>query len=88
LPVEQLKAIIAQYPNDDYVSQEEPKNMACLQLYNEFRFSKMETSLKAYAAPAKLLRAKRRHADAIKMVDKIYLDSHCESCEERRILLK
>jgi 2-oxoglutarate dehydrogenase E1 component len=28
LPVEQLKAIIAQYPNaDDYVLQEEPKNM-------------------------------------------------------------
>jgi 2-oxoglutarate dehydrogenase E1 component len=37
LPVEQMKAIIAQYPNaDDYVwAQEEPKNMESIQLYVE-----------------------------------------------------
>ena len=74
LPVEQLKAIIAKYPNvDDYVwAQEEPKNMGAygFMLMN-FNLVKWRlASLKAYAAPASgsYTRAKRRHADAIKMV--------------------
>ena len=74
LPVEQLKAIIAQYPNaDDYVwAQEEPKNMGAYS-YMLMNFDLVKwrlASLKAYAAPASgsYTRAKRRHADAIKMV--------------------
>ncbi len=74
LPVEQLKAIIAQYPNaDDYVwAQEEPKNMGAYS-YMLMNFDLIKwrlASLKAYAAPASgsYTRAKRRHADAIKMV--------------------
>ena len=74
LPVEQLKAIIAQYPNvDDYVwAQEEPKNMgAYAYMLVNFDLVKWRlASLKAYSAPASgsYTRAKRRHADAIKMV--------------------
>ena len=74
LPVEQLKAIIAQYPNvDDYVwAQEEPKNMGAYSyLLMNFDLVKWRlASLKAYSAPAagSYTRAKRRHADAIKMV--------------------
>jgi len=74
LPVEKLKAIIAQYPNvDDYVwAQEEPKNMGAYSyMLMNFDFIKWRlASLKAYAAPASgsYTRAKRRQADAIKMV--------------------
>jgi len=74
LPIEQLQAIIAQYPNaDDYVwAQEEPKNMgAYTYMLANFDLVKWRlASLKAYAAPAagSYTRAKRRHADAIRMV--------------------
>jgi 2-oxoglutarate dehydrogenase E1 component len=74
LPTEQLKAIIAQYPNaDDYVwAQEEPKNMGAYSyMLMNFNLVKWRlASLKAYAAPAagSYTRAKRRHADAIRMV--------------------
>jgi 2-oxoglutarate dehydrogenase E1 component len=74
LPVAQLKAIIAQYPNaDDYVwAQEEPKNMGAYSyMLMNFNLVKWRlASLKAYAAPAagSYTRAKRRQADAIRMV--------------------
>ncbi len=74
LPVEQLKAIIAQYPNaDDYVwAQEEPKNMGAYSfMLMNFDLVKWRlASLRAYSAPASgsYTRAKRRHADAIQMV--------------------
>lgn len=74
LPVAQLKEIIAQYPNaDDYVwAQEEPKNMGAYSfMLMNFDLVKWRlASLKAYAAPAagSYTRAKRRHADAIKMI--------------------
>ncbi len=74
LPVAQLKAIIALYPNaDDYVwAQEEPKNMGAygFMLMNFDLVKWRLASLKAYAAPAagSYTRAKRRHADAIRMV--------------------
>jgi 2-oxoglutarate dehydrogenase E1 component len=73
-PAEQIKAIIAKYPNaDDYVwAQEEPKNMGAYSfMLMNFDFIKWRlASLKAYAAPASgsYTRAKRRHADAIRMV--------------------
>ncbi len=74
LPVEQLKAIIASYPKaDDFVwAQEEPKNMGAYS-YMLMNFDLVKwrlASLKAYAAPAagSYTRAKRRHADAIRMV--------------------
>jgi 2-oxoglutarate dehydrogenase E1 component len=73
-PVEQLKEILAQYPNaDDYVwAQEEPKNMGAYS-YMLMNFDLVKwrlASLKAYSAPASgsYTRAKRRHADAIRMV--------------------
>jgi 2-oxoglutarate dehydrogenase E1 component len=74
LPTEQLKAIIASYPNaNDFVwAQEEPKNMGAYSfMLMNFNLIKWRlASLKAYAAPAagSYTRAKRRHADAIKMV--------------------
>jgi 2-oxoglutarate dehydrogenase E1 component len=74
LPVEQLKAIIASYPNvDDYVwAQEEPKNMGAYSfMLMNFDLVKWRlASLKAYSASASgsYTRAKRRQADAIKMV--------------------
>jgi 2-oxoglutarate dehydrogenase E1 component len=74
LPTEQLKAIIASYPNaNDFVwAQEEPKNMGAYSfMLMNFNLVKWRlASLKAYAAPAagSYTRAKRRHADAIKMV--------------------
>ena len=74
LPVQQLKDIIARYPNaDDYVwAQEEPKNMGAYSfMLVNFDFVQLRlASLKAYAAPAagSYTRAKRRHADAIRMV--------------------
>jgi len=73
-PVEQIKEIIAKYPNaDDYVwAQEEPKNMGAYSfMLMNFDLVKWRlASLKAYAAPASgsYTRAKRRHADAIRMV--------------------
>ncbi|WP_306349703.1 2-oxoglutarate dehydrogenase E1 component [Flavobacterium sp. '19STA2R22 D10 B1'] len=74
LPVEQLKAIIAQYPNaDDYVwAQEEPRNMGAYS-YMLMNFTEVKlriASLKAYSAPAagSSTRAKKRHAVAIAMV--------------------
>ncbi len=74
LPVEQLKTVIATYPNvDDYVwAQEEPKNMGAYSfMLMNFNLVKWRlASLKAYSAPASgsYTRAKRRQADAIKMV--------------------
>ncbi|MEZ4839559.1 2-oxoglutarate dehydrogenase E1 component [Flavobacterium sp.] len=74
LPVEQLKEIIASYPNaDDYVwAQEEPKNMGAYSfMLMNFDLVKWRlASLKAYAAPAagSHTRDRRRHADAIRMV--------------------
>ncbi|MBU3682022.1 MAG: 2-oxoglutarate dehydrogenase E1 component [Flavobacterium sp.] len=74
LPVEQLKAVIASYPNaDDYVwAQEEPKNMGAysFMLMNFDLVSWRLASLKAYAAPAagSHTRDRRRHTDAIRMV--------------------
>ncbi|MCG9791694.1 2-oxoglutarate dehydrogenase E1 component [Flavobacterium algicola] len=74
LPVEQLKEIIALYPNvEDYVwAQEEPRNMgAYAYMLMNFDLVKWRlASLKEYSAPASgsYTRAKRRHADAIKMV--------------------
>jgi 2-oxoglutarate dehydrogenase E1 component len=74
LPVEQLKAVIASYPNaDDFVwAQEEPKNMGAYS-YMLMNFDLVKwrlASLKAYAAPAagSHTRDRRRHADAIRMV--------------------
>jgi 2-oxoglutarate dehydrogenase E1 component len=74
LPVDQLKEIIAKYPNaDDYVwAQEEPKNMGAYSfMLMNFDLVKWRlASLKAYAAPAagSSTRDRRRHADAIRMV--------------------
>ena len=74
LPVDQLKEIIAKYPNaDDYVwAQEEPKNMGAYSfMLMNFDLVKWRlASLKAYAAPAagSSTRDRRRHADAIAMV--------------------
>jgi len=74
LPVEQLKEIIASYPNaDDYVwAQEEPKNMGAyaFMLMNFDLVPWRLASLKAYAAPASgsHTRDRRRHNDAIRMV--------------------
>ena len=74
LPIEQLKAIIAKYPNaDDYVwAQEEPKNMGAYSfMLMNFDLVKWRlASLKAYAAPAagSSTRDRRRHADALRMV--------------------
>ncbi|MFK6999622.1 2-oxoglutarate dehydrogenase E1 component [Flavobacterium oreochromis] len=74
LPVEQLKSIIASYPNaTDYVwAQEEPRNMGAygfmLMNFNEVKFR--VASPKVYSAPASgsYTRSKKRHADAIAMV--------------------
>ncbi|WP_177730331.1 2-oxoglutarate dehydrogenase E1 component [Flavobacterium inviolabile] len=74
LPVAQIKAVIAKYPNaDDYVwAQEEPKNMGAygymLMNFEEVKFRL--ASPKAYSAPAagSYTRSKKRHANAIAMV--------------------
>jgi 2-oxoglutarate dehydrogenase E1 component len=79
LPVAQLKEIIAKYPNaDDYVwAQEEAKTWVHIALLMNFNLVKWRlASLKAYSASASgsSTRAKRRMADAIRMVlIKIYL---------------
>ena len=74
LPTDQLKAIIASYPNaDDYVwAQEEPKNMGAYS-YMLVNFDLVPwrlASLKNYSAPASgsHTRDRRRHVDAIRMV--------------------
>jgi 2-oxoglutarate dehydrogenase E1 component len=74
LPTEQLKAIIARYPNaDDYVwAQEEPKNMGAYgyMLMNvttvKFRLASLRAS--AASASGSYVRAKKRQTKAIKMV--------------------
>jgi 2-oxoglutarate dehydrogenase E1 component len=74
LPVAQLKAIIAKYPNvDDYVwAQEEPKNMGAYgYMLMNFDLVKWRlASLRASAASASgsYTRSKHRHAKAIHMV--------------------
>ena len=74
LPVEQLKEIIARYPNaDDYVwAQEEPRNMGAFgYMLINFDFIKWRlAALRASAASASgsSTRAKRRQIKAIKMV--------------------
>jgi 2-oxoglutarate dehydrogenase E1 component len=74
LPIEQLKVIIASYPNaNDYVwAQEEPRNMGAYSyMLMNFDFVKLRVaSLKAYSAPAagSYARSKKRHAAAIAMV--------------------
>lgn len=74
LPIEQLKDIIASYPNaNDYVwAQEEPRNMgAYSHMLMNFDLVKFRVaSLKAYSAPAagSYARSKKRHAAAIAMV--------------------
>lgn len=74
LPVEQLKEVIASYPNaDDYVwAQEEPRNMGAYgYMLMNFDLVKFRVaSPKPYAAPAagSSTRAKARHQAAIAMV--------------------
>ncbi|MDY0090274.1 MAG: 2-oxoglutarate dehydrogenase E1 component [Flavobacteriaceae bacterium] len=74
LPVEQLKEVIASYPNvDDYVwAQEEPRNMGAYgYMLMNFDLVKFRVaSPKPYAAPAagSSTRAKKRHQAAIAMV--------------------
>ncbi|MCO6174922.1 2-oxoglutarate dehydrogenase E1 component [Flavobacterium sp. NRK F10] len=74
LPVEQLRDIIASYPNvDDYVwAQEEPKNMGAYSfMLMNFNLVKLRlASPKAYSAPAagSYERSKKRQANAIAMV--------------------
>lgn len=74
LVVDQIKAIIASYPNvDDYVwAQEEPKNMGAYgYMLMNFDLVKLRlASPKAYSAPAagSYERSKKRHANAIAMV--------------------
>ena len=74
LAVDQIKAIIASYPNvDDYVwAQEEPKNMgAYSHMLLNFDLVKLRlASPKAYSAPAagSYERSKKRQKNAIAMV--------------------
>lgn len=74
LPIEQLKEVIASYPNvDDYVwAQEEPRNMGAYgYMLMNFDLVKFRlASPKPYAAPAagSSTRAKKRHQAAIAMV--------------------
>ena len=74
LPVDQLKEVIASYPNaNDYVwAQEEPRNMGAYgYMLMNFDLVKFRVaSPKPYAAPAagSSTRAKKRHAAAIAMV--------------------
>jgi 2-oxoglutarate dehydrogenase E1 component len=79
-PADQIKAIIAKYPNaDDYVwAQEEPKNMGAygymLMNFNQVKWR--VASLRVSSAPASgsYTRSKNRHAKAIRMVfDKEYI---------------
>ena len=74
LPVEQLKEIIAQYPNaDDYVwAQEEPKNMGAygymLMNFNFVKWRLASMRVSSASASGSYTRSKNRHAKAIRMV--------------------
>ena len=74
LPIEQLKAIIAKYPNaDDYVwAQEEPKNMGAygymLMNFDLIKFRLASLRVSAASASGSSTRAKNRQIKAIKMV--------------------
>ena len=79
LPVEQLKEIIARYPNaDDYVwAQEEPKNMGAygymLMNFNLVKWRLASLKVSSASASGSYTRSKNRHAKAIRMVfDKEY----------------
>ena len=74
LPVEQIKEVIAAYPNaDDFVwAQEEPKNMGAYgYMLMNFNMKPLRyAGNKAYSAPASgsSTRSKKRYANAIEMV--------------------
>jgi 2-oxoglutarate dehydrogenase E1 component len=74
LPIEQLKAIIANYPNaDDYVwAQEEPKNMGAygymLMNFDLVKWRLASLRVSAASASGSSTRAKNRQVKAIKMV--------------------
>jgi 2-oxoglutarate dehydrogenase E1 component len=74
LPVEQIKEVIAKYPNaDDYVwAQEEPRNMGAysFMLMNFHEKPLRYAGTKAYSAPASgsAVRSKKRYAYAIEKV--------------------
>ena len=75
LPADQLKAIIATYPNakEDYVwAQEEPRNMGAYgyMLMNFNWINYRTASLRTYSAAASgsSVRAKKRHNEAISVV--------------------
>ena len=72
--LEQLKAIIASYPNaDDYVwAQEEPKNMGAygymLMNFDLVKLRLASLRVSSASASGSYTRSKNRHAKAIKMV--------------------
>jgi 2-oxoglutarate dehydrogenase E1 component len=74
LPIEQLKAIISNYPNaDDYVwAQEEPKNMGAygymLMNFDLVKWRLASLRVSAASASGSSTRAKNRQVKAIKMV--------------------
>jgi 2-oxoglutarate dehydrogenase E1 component len=74
LPVDQLKEIIAKYPNaDDYVwAQEEPKNMGAygymLMNFDLIKWRLASLRVSSASASGSYTRSKNRHARAIKMV--------------------
>jgi 2-oxoglutarate dehydrogenase E1 component len=74
LPGDQLKEIIARYPNvDDYVwAQEEPKNMGAygymLMNFNQVNWRLASLRVSSASASGSYTRSKNRHAKAIKMV--------------------
>ena len=74
LPIEQLKAIISNYPNaDDYVwAQEEPKNMGAygymLMNFDLVKWRLASLKVSAASASGSSTRAKNRQIKAIKMV--------------------
>jgi 2-oxoglutarate dehydrogenase E1 component len=74
LPIDQLKEIIATYPNaDDYVwAQEEPKNMGAygymLINFNFIQWRLASLRVSSASASGSYTRSKNRHARAIKMV--------------------
>ncbi|HWS60168.1 MAG TPA: 2-oxoglutarate dehydrogenase E1 component [Flavobacterium sp.] len=73
-PADQVKAIIAKYPNaDDYVwAQEEPKNMGAygymLMNFNQVNWRVASLRVSSASASGSYTRSKNRHAKAIKMV--------------------
>ncbi|HRA74034.1 MAG TPA: 2-oxoglutarate dehydrogenase E1 component, partial [Flavobacterium sp.] len=74
LPADQLKEIIAKYPNaNDYVwAQEEPKNMGAygymLMNFNLVQWRLASLRVSSASASGSYTRSKNRHAKAIKMV--------------------